>query len=163
MVVKLSKLLTKHCVLRTNRNIKRSMYCQYIKIVKSNVSSVIGLSSERNCFQRSNVRPWLVMDSNGLLSMQLDYTIRIGSTPTFLYFDLYLYSVYAVHYVYFFIFKLLTIVLLHFAVPHPPCIYIYIYCSSNTTSWCMHTRKANETWLFALLQPLLATCLTLRK
>ena len=31
----------------------------------------------------------------------LDYTIRIGSTPTFLYFDLYLYSVYAAHYVYF--------------------------------------------------------------
>ena len=33
----------------------------------------------------------------------LDYTIRIGSTPTFLYFDLYLYSAYAAHYVYFYI------------------------------------------------------------
>ena len=33
----------------------------------------------------------------------LDYTIRIGSTPTFLYFDLYLYSAYAAHYVYFII------------------------------------------------------------
>ena len=32
----------------------------------------------------------------------LDYTIRIGSTPTFLYFDLYLYSAYAAHYVYYF-------------------------------------------------------------
>ena len=31
----------------------------------------------------------------------LDYTIRIGSTPTFLYFDLYLYSAYAAHFVYF--------------------------------------------------------------
>ena len=31
----------------------------------------------------------------------LDYTIRVGSTPTFLYFDLYLYSAYAAHYVYF--------------------------------------------------------------
>ena len=31
----------------------------------------------------------------------LDHTIRIGSTPTFLYFDLYLYSAYAEHYVYF--------------------------------------------------------------
>ena len=31
----------------------------------------------------------------------LDYTIRIGSTPTFLYFDLHLYSAYAAHYVYF--------------------------------------------------------------
>ena len=32
----------------------------------------------------------------------LDHTIRIGSTPTFLYFDLYLHSAYyAAHYVYF--------------------------------------------------------------
>ena len=31
----------------------------------------------------------------------LDYTIRIGSTPTLLYFDLYLYYAYAAHYVYF--------------------------------------------------------------
>ena len=30
----------------------------------------------------------------------LDYTIRIGSTPTILYFDLYLYFAYAAHYVY---------------------------------------------------------------
>ena len=30
----------------------------------------------------------------------LDYTIHIGSTPTFLYFGLYLYSAYAAHYVY---------------------------------------------------------------
>ena len=29
----------------------------------------------------------------------LDYTICIGSTPTILYFDLYLYSAYAAHYV----------------------------------------------------------------
>ena len=31
----------------------------------------------------------------------LDYTIRIGSAPTFLYFDLYLYSAYAAQYVYY--------------------------------------------------------------
>ena len=31
----------------------------------------------------------------------LDYTICIGSTPTILYFDFYLYSAYAAHYVYF--------------------------------------------------------------
>ena len=31
----------------------------------------------------------------------LDYTIRIGSTPTILYFDLYLYSAYVAHYVYY--------------------------------------------------------------
>ena len=30
----------------------------------------------------------------------LDFTIRIGSTPTFLYFDSYLYSAYAAHYIY---------------------------------------------------------------
>ena len=36
----------------------------------------------------------------------LDYTIRIGSTPTFLYFDLYFYSAYAAHYVYFISFTL---------------------------------------------------------
>ena len=29
----------------------------------------------------------------------LDYTIRIGSTPTLLYFDLYPYTAYAAHYV----------------------------------------------------------------
>ena len=28
----------------------------------------------------------------------LDFTIRIGSTPTFLHFNLYLYSAYAAHY-----------------------------------------------------------------
>ena len=33
----------------------------------------------------------------------LDYTIRIGSTPTILYFDLYLHSAYAAHYVYNFV------------------------------------------------------------
>ena len=37
----------------------------------------------------------------------LDYTIRIGSTPTFLYFDLYLYSAYAAHYVYYICFVFL--------------------------------------------------------
>ena len=31
----------------------------------------------------------------------LDFTFYIGSTPTFLYFDLYLNTAYAAHYVYF--------------------------------------------------------------
>ena len=39
------------------------------------------------------------MDEGPMLET-LDYTIRIGSTPTFLYFDLYLYSAYAAHFVY---------------------------------------------------------------
>ena len=65
----------------------------------------------------------------------LDFTIRIGSTPTFLYFDLYLYSAYAAHYVYFFnilfvfwltIFNLFT-TLIGFAGSIYIYIYIYIY------------------------------------
>ena len=38
-------------------------------------------------------------DEEPMLEM-LDYTIRIGSTPTFLYFNLHLYSAYAAHFVY---------------------------------------------------------------
>ena len=38
---------------------------------------------------------------NLIIYQNIDYTICIGSTPTFLYFDLYLYSAYTVHYVYF--------------------------------------------------------------
>ena len=42
----------------------------------------------------------LFLSDEGPTLETLDYTIRIGSTPTFLYFDLYLYSAYAAHYVY---------------------------------------------------------------
>ena len=42
---------------------------------------------------------WFFSDEGPMLET-LDHTIRIGSTPTFLYFDLYLYSAYAAHYVY---------------------------------------------------------------
>ena len=55
-----------------------------IRIVYSNVSSI---------------GPFL--SDEGPMLETLDYTIRIGSTPTILYFDLYLYSAYAAHYVYF--------------------------------------------------------------
>ena len=55
--------------------------------MKSNVSSV-GPSSERNSNARANAR-----------NVRLYYP-SIGSTPTFLYFDLYLYAAYAAHYVY---------------------------------------------------------------
>ena len=41
------------------------------------------------------------LSDEGPMLETLDHTIRIGSTPTFLYFDLYLYSAYAAHYVYF--------------------------------------------------------------
>ena len=42
---------------------------------------------------------FLFLSDEGPMFQMLDYTIRIGSTPTFLYFDLYLYSAYAAHYV----------------------------------------------------------------
>ena len=42
----------------------------------------------------------LFLSDEGPMLETLDHTIRIGSTPTFLYFDLYLYSAYAGHYVY---------------------------------------------------------------
>ena len=41
----------------------------------------------------------------------LDYTIRIGSIPTFLYFDLYLNSAYAAHFVYIYIYIYICICL----------------------------------------------------
>ena len=48
----------------------------------------------------------------------LDYTIRIGSTPTFLYFDLYFYSAYAGRYVYFYQILLVTIYALEIKKKH---------------------------------------------
>ena len=42
-----------------------------------------------------------ILSDEGPMLETLDYTIRFGSTPTFLYFDFYLYSAYAAHYVYF--------------------------------------------------------------
>ena len=47
-----------------------------------------------------SVYPFCFLSDEGPMLETLDYTIRIGSTPTFLYFDLYLYSAYAAHYVY---------------------------------------------------------------
>ena len=47
----------------------------------------------------SNVSGFL--SDEGPMLETLDYAIRIGSTPTILYFDFYLYSACAAHYVYF--------------------------------------------------------------
>ena len=44
---------------------------------------------------------FLFLSDEGPMLETLDYTIRIGSIPTFLYFDLYLYSAYAAHFVYY--------------------------------------------------------------
>ena len=43
---------------------------------------------------------FLFLSDEGPMLKTLDHTIRIGSTPTFLYFDLYLHSAYAAHYDY---------------------------------------------------------------
>ena len=50
----------------------------------------------------------------------LDYTIRIGSTPTFLYFDLYLYSAYAAQFVSFIIVRVKAV--LHSAIFRATCL-----------------------------------------
>ena len=42
----------------------------------------------------------MFLSDEGLTLETLDFTIRIGSTPTFLYFDLYLNTAYVAHYVY---------------------------------------------------------------
>ena len=42
---------------------------------------------------------FLFLSDEGPMLETLDFTICIGSTPTFSYFDLYLYSAYAAHYV----------------------------------------------------------------
>ena len=55
---------------------------------------------------------FLFLSDEGPMLETLDYTIRIGSIPTFLYFDLYLYSAYAAHFVYIYIYA-------HYA--HYPC------------------------------------------
>ena len=60
----------------TNRNIKRSVYCQYGEY--SLTFRALTPSSERNLF----------LSDEGPMLETLDHTIRIGSTPTFLYFDL---------------------------------------------------------------------------
>ena len=46
-----------------------------------------------------HINTYLFLSDEGPMLETLDYTIRIGSTATFLYFDLYLYSAYAAHYV----------------------------------------------------------------
>ena len=64
-----------------------------IDIVNSDASSVGPLS-----MIRAQIRE---KQDEGSTLETLDFTISIGSTPTFLYFDLHLYTAYAAHYVYF--------------------------------------------------------------
>ena len=76
------------------RNTKGSVYCQY---------GQYGLTFRALALRRRDE-----CSDEGPMLETLDYTIRIGSTPAFLYFDLYLYSAYAAHYVYFFYTSLCT-------------------------------------------------------
>ena len=61
----------------------------------------------------------------------LDHTICIGSTPTFLYFDLYLYSAYAGHYVYINIFAWCPSSYL----PYPLMTFLFPLLSSGIFLW----------------------------
>ena len=62
----------------TNRNIKRSLYCMPILIVYSLTFRALSL--------RQREKP-----DEGPMTETLDYTIRIGSTPTFIYTHIYIY------------------------------------------------------------------------
>ena len=58
--------------------------------------------SGRSVWERFEHWPFVrEKQDEGPMLETLDYTIRIGSIPTILYFDLYLYSAYAAYYVYF--------------------------------------------------------------
>ena len=64
---------------------------------------------------------FLFLSDEGPMLETLDYTIRIGSTPTILYFDLYLYSADTGHYVYINLYSIYIYIY----------IYIYMYCLIN--------------------------------
>ena len=54
----------------------------------------------------------MFLSDEGPMLETLDYTIRIGSTPTILYFDFYLYSAYVYIYMYvWFIYMYITYIL----------------------------------------------------
>ena len=84
------------------------IFASYYACICYCFSRVIGLLSATYLsllykFTRFFIYILLLCDEGPMLEM-LDYTIRIGSTPTLLYFDLYIYSVYAAHYVYIYIY-----------------------------------------------------------
>ena len=75
----------------TNRNIKRSVYCQYgwyiptfraLALRQRKTFEHWPSEKKDQCFRA------LALREKGPTLETLDYTIRIGSTPTFLYFDL---------------------------------------------------------------------------
>ena len=71
------------------------MFCAHVQVYMS-------FSSIKSQFPHPSDALYMYANSNKMITFQLetlDHTIRIGSTPTFLYFDLYLHSAYAAHYV----------------------------------------------------------------
>ena len=64
------------------------------------VATVNDIHKCKSKYKKVGVLPIRIVWSNeGPMLETLDHTIRIGSTPTFLYFDLYLHSAYAAHFV----------------------------------------------------------------
>ena len=65
---------------------------------------MVGVLPIRIVYYSLTFRALALLSDEGPMLETLDYTIRIGSTPTILYFDFYLYSAYAAHYVYIYIY-----------------------------------------------------------
>ena len=63
--------------------------CIYADSIFSNVSSIGPFVREKQ-----KIKKFLFLSDEGSMLETLDFTIHLGSTPTFLYFDLYLYSAY---------------------------------------------------------------------
>ena len=80
---------------RVNLNI-RKLYLHFVYFDLFDVSGEIGCELGNTNLLRTNwwTFPYGFLCEGPMLET-LDYTIRVGSTPTFLYFDLYLYSQYS--------------------------------------------------------------------
>ena len=74
-------------------------------------------------------RALALREREGPMLETLDYTIRIGSIPTFLYFDLYTYTYIHIHiYIYIYIYIYICIYIYVYVYIYI-CIYMYIYKS----------------------------------
>ena len=78
------------------------LFCNHGDLNLHSVWSIVWMNNFVH--ERQNNKHLYIIGSSlsdeGPMLETLDFTIRIGSTPTFLFFDLYLYSAYAAHYVY---------------------------------------------------------------
>ena len=93
--------------------------------------------SHRNISKDKRVRSQAITMLEGPMLETLDYTIRIGSTPTFLYFDLYLYSSMAYDSPYFLAFFLSFFLSFLHSTPSPPFLRntrgVKVPCSTSNT------------------------------